>query len=626
MQYRMNLIGIATIAILSATLAGADAPADDVTIVTATRTSVPLDQVASSVTVITAKQLEASHQTFLVDALKDVPGLYMNRSGGPGNLVDIYLRGSATGDTLVLIDGVPVNDPSSPDHSYDPTNLTVANVERVEVLRGAQSTLYGADAMAGVINIITKRGHGKPKTSLTLGGGRYGTGEGRLDASGSSKAWAYSASASQFATAGFPLGDLQAGNTHNDGYRNTTLSARVDGKLSDTFKVDAVGRYINGRSNYADFPVDHAVDNGVHRYESEQLTGRLEGRWQPASGKWEHIFGVSSNSMNRDYLDQVTGSPASTGNYNGKTLKFDYQGNFAVSNANTLTIGAERLRDESHFTSPWDSAPTTHIFSNAYYAQDQLTLAPRWLATAGVRVDDHESFGTKATYRLTSTYALSPGGTRVKATYATGFKAPSLYQLYDPLFGNAKLKPETSETYDVGVEQTVLAGRGIVGATYFHNNFKDLIDWSTAVVPTGAYLNVSSASTHGVEVIASYKAAAKWKVDIGYTWTHTENAAGKPLARRPGTLYTGSVNYQATSKLNIDLTGQYVGDRIDTAPFPSSVLMPNYALFNLAGTYVISPEYRAFLRVDNLFDKKYEDVYSYATPRRGLYGGLTVRF
>ncbi len=603
----------------------ANAPDDATVVVTANRTTTSVDKVASSVTVITAKQLQASHQTFLIDALRTVPGLYINQSGGPGNLSDIYLRGSASGDTLVLIDGMPVNDPSSPDRSFDPANLTVDNIDRIEVLRGAQSTLYGSDAMAGVINIITKRGHGKQVSHITADGGRYGTGEARIDTSGGSKAWQYSGSASQFATAGFPLADLQPGDTHNDGYRNSTVSGRVDGTLSRDFRVGLTGRYTNGRSNYPDFPLDHAVDNGVHRYESEQLTGRLEARWQPGLGKWEHIFGIGTNTINRDYTDQPSGQPLGLSNYNGKTSKIDWQANYTACASNLVTLGAERLQDESHFFSPFDASGNRHVINSGAYAQDQITFSPQWLATVGIRADDHESFGTKATYRVTSAYTVASSATRLKATYATGYKAPSLYQLYDPQFGTATLRPEASETYDLGIEQPVLSGRGAVSATYFHSNFKNLITFVGDNTPSfGHYQNVSNAETHGVEALATYKVAKTLNVDLSYTYTHTRDASGNPLPRRPSNLYAATVNYQATKKLNVNLTAQYVGDRLDPAPYPNTVTLPNYALFNLAATYAITPAYRAFVRVDNLFDKRYEEVYSYATPHRGIYGGVTV--
>ncbi|HEY3332759.1 MAG TPA: TonB-dependent receptor [Capsulimonadaceae bacterium] len=620
-----KLIAAAWLAALAAIPAyAADAPAaDDVTIVTATRTSTSIDQVASSVTVITAKQLEQTKQSFVVEALRLVPGLFINESGSRGGHADIYMRGGASGATLVLIDGVSVNDPSNPDHSYDITNITVDNVDRIEVLRGSQSTLYGSDAMAGVINIITKRGHGKPTSHVTLGGGRYGTAEGRLDSSGSSKAWQYSASASQFTTAGFPLGELQPGNTHNDGYRNTTVSARLDGKLSDSLRLGLTGRYINGRGNYPDFPMDHAVDNGIHRYDSEQFTGRAEARWQPLGGKWEHIFGVSSNTINRDYIDQITGSPEALSNYNGRTAKFDWQGNYAAAKNNTLTVGIERLRDDSHYASPYGGSSGQHIYTAGYYAQDQFQLAPRWVSTFGVRVDDHETFGTKATYRATSAYTCQHSGTRLKGTYATGFKAPSLFELYDPTYGYAKLQPETSTTYDIGIEQPLANDHAALGVTYFHNNYSNLIGFSFANNPNGGYYNVASAETHGVEVTASIRPAGRLRADLSYTYTHTQDANGKPLPRRPTMLYTGAVNYAASGKLNLNLTGQYVGNRIDTGTFPAATL-PNYALFNFAATYKVSPTYRAFVRVDNLLDKKYNEVYSYATARQSLFGGVTV--
>lgn len=598
---------------------------NDVITVTATRTPNPIEQVASSVTVITRKQLLATDQPFVADALRSVPGVYLLQTGGVGGLAQLYTRGGEPGDTLVMIDGVPVNDPASTDTSYDFSNLMVANIDRIEILRGSQSTLYGSDATAGVVNIITRKGGGKNRNEVSLEAGRYRTLSGSLSSLGTIGTWDYSATATRFTTDGFPLADLQSGDTHNDGYRNTSLSARTEDHVSDQFSVSLIGNYIKGSDNYPGFPVDQAVDDGNHVADSEQTTLRVQGNLTPLNSRWSGTFGASSNTLNRDYLDQVAGQPDSQSNFNGRTYKLDWQANYEANDANLLTFGAEHQRDQSQFTSPYDSSDSRHIITSSIYGQDQITLAPKWFATVGARNDKHETFGNKTTYRVTTSYTIPHTETRVKATYGTGFKAPSLFQLYDATYGNVLLQPEQSKTYDVGVEQSIAGHRGAISATYFHNNYDNLIEFTT-VGNVSNYQNVSTAQAHGVEFVANYSPSIKLHLALNYTYTKTEGADGKPLPRRPGNLYSFDASYAATQKLDFNLTALYIGDRLDPAPYPLVATLPNYALFNLASNYKFARNCTLNVRVDNVFDKKYEEAYSYATPRRGVYFGVTAGF
>lgn len=612
--------------------AGADGAGTDTTpnedatvVVTATRTSAPLEQVASSVTVITARQLQATHQPFIADALREVPGLYVAQSGGPGQAASVFLRGAAASDTLVLIDGMPVNDTSSPTRAYDFANLTVDNVERIEILRGPQSTLYGSDALAGVINILTRRGHGAPKSSVSFDGGRYATATGRIGSSGSVKNFDYSATASRYVSNGFPLADLQSGDTHNDGYRNTTFSARADGRLSDALSLRLSGRLSRASATLAAFPPpDFALtDEGTHTSETGQRTFRAEAHLSPAKSRLENIFGVSAATTDRNYFDLDTGAGQvpSVSDFHGKTTRIDWQANYTADARNLVTVGAEREEDQARYTSPGDSSPTRHVWNTGLYVQDQLTLRPRWFVTLGARSDNFEPFGAKGTYRLTSSFQPSATGPRLKATYGTGFKAPSLFDLYDPTYGNAGLRPEESRSYDAGIEQAFDRGRGAVSATYFHNDYHNLIGFDQNFVAQ----NIETARARGVELVASFAPLTRFHADLSYTHTRSEGTGGKPLPRRPGNLYAATLGYRLTSRADLSLNGVCVGRRLDTAAFPAATL-PAYTLLNLALTVTVSPGSRAFVRVDNLLDRRYEDVYAYRTARRAVYTGLTTSF
>jgi vitamin B12 transporter len=602
-----------------------DTTADETTVVvTATRTPVPLDKVASSTTVITAKELAASHSILLVDALRQVPGISVNQSGGIGAIATVSIRGADAGSTLVMIDGVPVNNPSSTNRSYDFSNLTVDNIDRIEILRGAQSTLYGSDAMAGVINIITKKGKGAPQTTISAEGGSMKTGSGSIASSGETGSWNYSASASKYVTSGYPLADFQANDTHDDGYRNNTLSASADRKISNGISLGFSTRYTNAVVGLTDPDASLATDDGTHTQETEQLMLGVHAKWIPAGGKWDNSLNLSFAKTNQDYADQAPASSPALSNYLGKSYRAAWQTNYTASKSNLMTFGAERSEEAAQYSSAWDTLGDKNAATTGYYAQDQITITSKWNAVVGGRVDDHENFGQKTTYRIASSYDIVPNETKFKTSLATGFKAPTLFQLFDPSYGNPNLKPESDTSFDLGIEQSLAHGRGAASVTYFHNNYTDMI---SADPITYVDYNIAKATTYGFEGAISYKLTSKLKTGLGYTYTHTAGASGDPLLRRPGNIFTANAQYQASRKLDLDCDMRLVGEQYDTnyATY-DQVTLPSYFIANIAGSYKISTEWKAFARVDNLFNKHYEEVYSYRSPERAIYGGASFSF
>ncbi|MDR3709199.1 MAG: TonB-dependent receptor [Capsulimonadaceae bacterium] len=654
MNRKYNSLAVLVAALMAAAgVVRADAlatqPSEDqetTVVVTATRTNTPIDQVSSSVTVITAKQLQETDQPYVVNALRLVPGLFINESGGPGKVAEVFTRGALSGNTLIMIDGVPVNDPSDADRGYDMSTLTVDNVDRIEVLRGAQSTLYGSNATAGVINIITKHGNGTPLTRVTLDGGSYGTADGSIESGGKAGSWGYSAALAQHYTAGWPSAALQPGDSENDGYRNTTFSGRVDKKLSDALSLDFTGRYADATNHYSgygslDGMTYQAIDDGLHKADSEQITMRAQLDWRPASSPWSSTAGASVNTINKDSTDQgsspVDSSPYGQSNSNGRMYKLDWQSNYKASHTNLVTFGAETEQDRAQYyypgTSPAFYAYNGYSFPAEYvsprsittgsgYAQDQITLSPAWFLTVGARLDDHQEFGKQMTYRAGSDYHLWRTGTTFKANYATGFKAPTLFQLYDPTYGNPALRPETDKSFDAGVEQSVLGGRGAVSATYFNTQYKDMI--VNAQSYPFAYSNLRTAMSTGVEAAGSYKVARKLDLNLSYTYTHAHDNSGAPLLRRPNDMYAASLHYQWTKKLSFNATEQTVSDRLDTNGSVAPVTLSTYTLINLAAQYDMSPRYKLFARIDNVTNADYVEVYSYRAAGRGIYGGITA--
>lgn len=604
-------------------------------VVTATKTEQPQAEVASSVTVITARELQVTRKEMVLDVLRYATGLDVVQSGGVGTLANLSIRGSGAGHTLVLMDGVEMNDPMSPGRSFNFAHLTVDNIKQIEIVRGPQSTLYGSDAMGGVINIITRKGEGKPKFFLSGEGGAYNTFRGAAGVSGGTDLINYSLSASRFDTKGFSASHEKSGNLERDGYGNTSFSARFGLTPIKNLDIDFIGRYTNAKTDL-DVRWGEGGDDPNYTTDAKQLFLRAQADLRLLDGKWGQKLGFSFSDNDRNYQnDKDPQHPFNSVKsfYKGRMLKMDWQHNLYLHKTNTLTAGIEYEQEKGESEYAWESmwGPGKSVFPEqttnmtGLYLQDEIKLQQSFFVTLGVRFDNHNLFGSATTYRIAPAY-LFKSGTKVKATYGTGFKAPSLYQLYAPAtawgpIGNENLNPERSTGWDAGIEQYLLKDRLKMGATYFHNDFKDLIefDWLQG------YVNTAHAKTQGMEIFASALPWVNLTIRGNYTYTKTEDKeTGEQLLRRPKHKGNLSFDYRFIEKGNAHMGIIYVGERDGIFPYPTRVKLDAYTLVNLAVSYDISRNIQFFLRVDNLFDRVYEEIKGYGTARRSFYGGLRV--
>jgi vitamin B12 transporter len=321
--------------------------------------------------------------------------------------------------------------------------------------------------------------------------------------------------------------------------------------------------------------------------------------------------------------------------YDGQILKLDWQHDLHLHRTNTLTLGVETEEEkaESSYYSESFFGPFTSTFeektarTNGYYLQDQIKLWDSWFTTLGVRLDDHDKFGNETTYRITSAYLIRKTGTKIKGSYGTGFKAPSLYQLYAPVYGDENLDSEKSTGWDAGLEQSLLGDRLVLGATYFSNRFEDLIDFDSG---TSKYINISKAETQGVEAFVSVRPVADLTLRASYTYTDTEDkSTGKPLLRRAKNKAGFDAGYRVFSKGNVNLGLVYVGERddFDFSTFPATrVELGDYLLVNLAASYDITKNFQVYGRIENLLDESYEEVKGYGTPGISVFGGVKLSF
>jgi vitamin B12 transporter len=612
-------------------------------VVTATKIEAPEREVASSITVITGQELLRTGRSSVLDALRDAVGLAVTQNGGPGSAASLLIRGANNEHTLVLIDGIELNDPINPSRSYDLAHLSLNQVERVEVLRGPQSPLYGSDAMGGVINIITRRGRGRPRLSLSGSAGTYGTWNGDLALSGSSGRADYSLGLSYARTSGISAADaVDPGNTEKDGYRNLTLAGTFGYALRDNVDLSITIRSVRARTEIDDFGGPYGDDvNNLQDYGS--TIARAEVRGLFFGNRWEQRLSVAWIRADRTLVnppDEAHPLDSESGSYGSRNARLDWQNNIFLGVSQTLTAGLELGREEgwSDYASesaygPYESSfPDETARTAGFYVQDQWKVRDAFFLAAGARLDVHSRTGTALTCRIAPAYIVSRTGTKFRATLGTGFKAPSLYQLYAPPtswgpVGNMNLAPERVTGWDAGLDQDLLGDRLRLGLTYFRNAFRDLIDFDYVL----GYVNIGRARTSGVEISAEsrpFGPAGPLTFRAAYTrLAARDEASGAPLLRRPHDKFSADLQARVRGRFDLAAFFLYVGKRIDrdfsATPY-ETVVLPAYGLVGASATASLRSGIDLFVRLDNILNSRYETVWGYGTPGFTLNAGIRM--
>ena len=604
----------------------------DKMVITATKLEMPLREVASSMSVISSQDIERGQQKMVLDVLRGIPGLFVLQTGGIGTHSQVYIRGAGAMHTLVLVDGVEMNDPTSTGRTFDFAHLTADNIERIEVLRGPQSTLYGSDAMGGVINILTKKGKGKPAFTFQGEGGSYKTFRGMASVNGDWQWLDYSLSGSRIDTKGVSAAGKKYGNTESDGYENNSICGRIGFNPTDNFGMDVYGRYVKSENEIDNFG-GAGGDDPNSRGSTQQIAFKTQARLSLLHERWEQKLGLSYTDNNRENINETDEdhlSDSDWGSYDGLMLKAEWQNNFFLHKTNTVTFGVEveQEKAESEYHSEGQWGPYTSIFKEktsfigAGYLQDQIKLFDCFFTTLGVRLDYNKLFGNYTTFRVASAYFIEKLNSKIKATVGTGFKAPSLFQLYSE-YGSESLDPEKSVGWDIGVEHYLLSERITFGATYFSNDFRSLIDFNQV---TWKYQNVAEAESKGVELFSSIQPINDLKLQINYTYMETENKkTGEALLQRPKNKFNAAFNYRFLNRANVGLDFIYIDERLDFG-IPSSVVLDEYKLVNVSVSYDVTKNLSLFSRVNNVLDEEYEEVKGYGTAGTSGYVGFKLSF
>jgi vitamin B12 transporter len=600
-----------------------------VVVVSATRIPTPESEVASSITVITAEDIAAKQSQTLPDVLKSVPGLNLVQSGGPGAQTSIFMRGTNPNHTKVFVDGIDVSDPSSPQGTFDFSQFLTQDIQTVEILRGPQSGLYGSDAIGGVINIITRSGQGPAQFTAAAQGGSFDTFNQGAGASGSSGAFHYSANIEHFHTGSVPvtpLNLLSPGEPrNNDYYDNLTGSTKLGFDVSSNFDLGLVARYTDSHLRLTgddpfSFPSTPEAQQSASN--TRQLYTRATAHLLSFDGTLEQTLGVAySHVDSSDFTPPADGPPSYFG---GERLKVDWQGNIKLASSHTLVLGAEHERDEIR------SPVVNDLSIESGYAELQSAFGDSFFDTLSVRYDNNNRFGSKVTYRVAPVYVINGTGTRLKASVGSGFKAPTLDELFHSypafnFFANPNLTPETSTGFDVGFDQTLAAAPLSFGATYFRINIRNLIDDNADFT---SYVNIGRARTDGIESFVSYQPLETLTLRLDYTYTEAvDEILNQDLLRRPK--HKGSLNaqWQATSRLSLNTSILTVGSWADgNRDFSIPRLTaPGYTTVDIAASYAINNNVALLARAANLFNRRYETPIGFQQPGVGAYAGVRVK-
>lgn len=601
--------------------------------------AVPVDQLGASVTVIDAKQMEERQTRIVSDVLRDVPGVAVSRTGAVGGMTQVRLRGTEGNHVLVLIDGIKVSDPYQGE--YDFGTLIADEAARVEVLRGQQSSLWGSDAIGGVIQYSTLTGAQAPGIRARVEAGSFGTVSTSLRAAGVNGDVDYAVSATQYHTDGQPTSRFGSRNVGSD---SVGLSAKGIWKANSLLTLTGVARYSytdadgnNSEANPASPLFGYTVDSpGVHS-RTEAFYGLLQADLTSPDRRWTHTLSAQVADTTRKGFNAKGFDYGNKGNRLKGSLSSTYRfGSDAVQQRVTAALDAEReeFQNTSLSASAFQGKRSTNnvglVGQYEAVVNDALSLG------ASVRRDNNNRFDNASTWRLQGSYTL-PTDTRIHAAYGTGIKNPGYFELYGysdgRYIGNPNLQPEKSKGWEVGVAQQFMGQKIKIGATWFDSTLTNEI---YTTYPAPSYIatpgnRATDSTQRGLELSAGARLHPQLQVDVAYTYLHAlEN--GKVEVRRPKNIASLNVTgFSADRKLSGTVTVRYNGKQQDVAftdpsYVPLNVTLKSYSLVNLNVEYQITPKISAYGRIENALNKQYEEIFSFATPGRAAYVGVRMAF
>lgn len=618
-------------------------------IVTALRQPQAIEQVASSITVLDKAAIDAAQALTVSDLLIRTPGISFTRNGGYGTATSIRIRGAEADQTVLVIDGVKLADPSSTGGGYNFATLMTGDIDRIEILRGPQSILWGSQAIGGVVNVVTARAQRPIEGSFDIDAGSRDTVSARAALGGRQGALDWQVAGSRFTTQGISAISPRYGAKEKDGYSNSTLNGRLGVALAPGVSVDMRGYYAKGRTD-----IDSAgtVPDSPEYSQTEEWIGYAGFNADLFGGALHNRLSFSRSETIRDNINPSRKLRPLSFAAKGETNRYEYQGVLTIGRGWKATFGAEREEQRMRTASPPNSLASYATIRgsadiDSLYAQLNVEPLAGLTLNGGVRYDHHSTFGGNTVFGAGAAWALAKDSTILRASYGEGFKAPTLYQLYSD-YGNMALVPEKSHGWDAGIEQHLFDHGLILSATWFDRSTDNLITYNgcpttnrpplcyapgTTTPRLGYYANVQRSEAHGLE-LAGVAHVGRLTLDGNYSWVSAEDRSlglnyGNQLARRPRHAANGTLRYDWTFGLSTAVAVRWSGKALDTARTSATVapfVNDAYTLVDLRAEMPVLDKLTLFGRVENLFDEYYETARRYGQLGRSIHAGLRARF
>lgn len=581
----------------------------------ATRTPVALTTLGSAVTTLSAAEMARMQLTTLNAALGGIPGAPAFQSGAAGGSTSLFLRGTNSNQTLFLVDGIRFSDPNT-DYMPSLGGMCVSACDSLEVSHGPQSTLYGGEAVGGVISLQSQRGTGPATQTVAVETGSFGTIQGSLHAQGARGASAYNVS-------------LVGGQTQNDrpnnDFNSLTAAARLDHTLSERLAVGATYRGFVGRYGS---PGDRYVNDRNNTEKEKNQLATVFAEFTPSAAFRSRVTVGGQHRKFESINPNAAGTSVSITEVKNRRGVLDWQNTLQAGDQHRVTAGLTAEANHTRNTGFGDIDESQQLL--AVFVQDEWTPVERVFLTFGLRSDDHDTFGRATTGRATAAWLSANSRWKLRASYGTGFRSPGFLDLYGEsafYVGNPDLQPEKARGWDAGVDYFLADKKGVLSATWFDTRLRNLIVFDFGVSP-GTTANVEKARTQGVEFSGKFAIPGGAEIRLAYTYLEADNVSqGVRLLRRPRHSGTVDVWREFGHGFSVGAGVAAVADRmdVDAATF-ATIKAEDYTVVRVYAAWEVSSRVTLKVRAENLLDEKYEPVNGYPQPGVGGFAGVEMKF
>lgn len=571
-----------------------------------TRIPAGAKDIGSSLYIISEDQIKARGFKDAIDAISSAPGVTSKQNGSFGGVGTIRIRGASSSQTLVLVDGVPVNDSSSPAGGYNFEYLNTSNIQSIEVLKGSQSTLWGSDAIGGVINIYTKQ---PESTSFGASAeiGSFGLKRGSADINFAGSNSRFRVSTSKTSVDGISKADEKDGNSEDDGFESESYS--MSGSIDlDSLILKGSLSYMESQVEYDSYGFATGVQDGDERSNTDEFIGSISAFFDLFDDKLQNSIFISQSDINRDYYSNGSFSFGAE----GKRELIRYQGNIEVNEFNKIAFG---LESEESKVDVDESTIDGSFLLYEFRPNSKITIS------TGIRNDDHEGFGSKTTRRISGTFKPSDN-LIIRSSWGEGFKVPTIFQSTYFCCGatsaNSSIRPETSTSYDFGFELFFNEMNSNFSITYFDQDINDQINFSFGV---GGYENIDKVNSEGFEIALDYQISKLMSLYLNYSYIDSVDGNGSSLFYVAKDSGEAGLIYEPNNSFSGSIIARYNGSESS-----SYGKIDSWIRFDVNGSYKLSGTNELYFRIENLLDEEYQQIFGYGTPERSGIIGLRSKF